>query len=300
MNHMKTRMIQAKSILTKQESGFLSTGPFPFTHTLNAYTGCSFGGTACGSYCYAPSLPNWTNADLSVDTKWGEHVFVKKNAADVLAETLASMKPETRQGLRIFMSPATDPYQPIEQQHEITRSILEVFSRYSDLGLLVIQTRSNLVHRDFDIISKLPYVWLSMTVETDDETILRELGPVGIRPQVRMDTLLAARYNGIHTQLTVSPSLPYSYDFPNKILKTKVDRVIVDTFTEGDGSRGVRTAHSPIAKLAKWDWKNDRDAKLLFDRLQKEMGRSNVGWSSAGFCSIPSQVIEKNIQTSMF
>ena len=43
----------AKAILTKQNSGFLASAPYPFTHTLSAYTGCGFGQTTCGLYCYA-------------------------------------------------------------------------------------------------------------------------------------------------------------------------------------------------------------------------------------------------------
>jgi DNA repair photolyase len=51
---------EAKSILTEQTVGFLSDGEFPFTHALSPYTGCMFGNTTCGLYCYAAHLPSWT------------------------------------------------------------------------------------------------------------------------------------------------------------------------------------------------------------------------------------------------
>ena len=51
---------EAKSILTEQTSGFLMDGEFPFTHSLSPYTGCAFGNTTCGLYCYAAALPSWT------------------------------------------------------------------------------------------------------------------------------------------------------------------------------------------------------------------------------------------------
>ena len=38
---------EAKSILTAQSGGFLASAPYPFTHTLSAYTGCGFGRTTC-------------------------------------------------------------------------------------------------------------------------------------------------------------------------------------------------------------------------------------------------------------
>ena len=47
------------------------------------------------------------------------------------------------------MSSTTDPYQPLETTHRMTRRCLEVFARYPDLELLVIQTRSPLAARDF-------------------------------------------------------------------------------------------------------------------------------------------------------
>src|SRR5688500_6436446 len=42
-------IVENKSILT-ETSGFLGDG---FTHTINAYSGCSFAGSICGGYCYA-------------------------------------------------------------------------------------------------------------------------------------------------------------------------------------------------------------------------------------------------------
>src|ERR1700730_3864985 len=108
-----------KSILTPQRGGFLSAGPYPFTHSLSAYIGCGFGQTNCGMYCYAQFLPNWSFSGLNV--QWGQGILVKSNAAEMLDKTLSSMKTIARQRLRIIMSSATDPYQPLERTHQITR-----------------------------------------------------------------------------------------------------------------------------------------------------------------------------------
>src|SRR6185437_1648682 len=56
---MDVTLTQAHGILTPQRNGFLASGPYPFTHALSAYTGCAFGNTTCGMYCYAQFLPNW-------------------------------------------------------------------------------------------------------------------------------------------------------------------------------------------------------------------------------------------------
>jgi len=56
---MKIKTVTAKRILTRQKGGFLTEGPYPFTHTLSWAVGCGFGKTYCGKYCYAQTLPNW-------------------------------------------------------------------------------------------------------------------------------------------------------------------------------------------------------------------------------------------------
>ena len=74
----------AKSILTPQRSGFLAVGPYPITHSLAPYIGCSFGTTTCGMFCYAQYLPSWTFSGQH--RPWGHAVTVKENAAELLAE----------------------------------------------------------------------------------------------------------------------------------------------------------------------------------------------------------------------
>ena len=138
--HVSSR--EAQSILTPQRVGFLVSEPFPFTHTLSAYTGCGFGATTCGLYCYAQFMPNWQFA--FADTVWGTAVQAKSNAPELLNAALQRMSSARRRRLRIFMSSTTDPYQPIEAQYQLTRRCLEVFAAYDDLDLLVIQTRSPL------------------------------------------------------------------------------------------------------------------------------------------------------------
>src|SRR5438128_4273372 len=116
---MEITQKDAKSILTPQHNGFLTAGPYSFTHALSGYIGCGFGQTTCGLYCYAQFLPNRNFRGFAA--AWGQAVQVKTNAPQLLAKTLHAMKPMARQRLRIFMSSTTDPYQPIEHHHQITR-----------------------------------------------------------------------------------------------------------------------------------------------------------------------------------
>lgn len=283
---MEILLKEAKSILTPQRKGFLAAKPYPFTHALSGYVGCGFGQTTCGLYCYAQFLPNWYFSGFTAP--WGQAVQVKTNAAQLLAKALRTMKPEVRQKLRIFMSSTTDPYQPVERQHQITRQCLEVFADFPDLDLLVVQTRSPLAERDFSLLQTIPYAWLSVTIETDDQSYLKRLkgGPL---LEKRWELVRAARSCGIQTQITVSPCLPYTdiEEFGQRLLKSGAQRLIVDSVTDGDGTGGERTARSSFAEVEP-DWDNTSHAHQLYHHLHEKADGIDisVGWSIAGFCGI--------------
>lgn len=278
---MEIVLASAKSILTRQVGGALAGAPFPFTHTLSPYTGCAFGNTTCGLYCYAPFLPNWRHAPTGAP--WGQAVVVKRNAAECLEAALANLEPAKRSALRIFMASTTDPYQPLERRYRVTRACLEVFSRFTDLDLLVVQTRGPLVEEDFDLLGTIPYAWLSVTIETDDQDLLDGLrgGPPLAK---RFAAVTTAAKRGLKTQVTVSPCLAHTPAFAGRLLDTGARRFIIDTVIEGDGSRGARTARSPFAERYP-AWRDPEPARTLFARL-REFG-AEVSWSSAGFCGIP-------------
>ncbi len=283
---MEVLLKEANSILTPQRHGFLATEPYPFTHALSAYIGCGFGQTTCGLYCYAQFLPNWHFRGFAA--AWGQAVQVKTNAPQLLAKTLRAMKPVVRQRLRIFMSSTTDPYQPIEHQQQITRQCLEVFADYNDLDLLVIQTRSPLAARDLSLLQRIPYAWLSITIETDDQSYLKRLKG-GPQLEKRWELVRTAQACGVHTQITISPCLPYTdvERFGQRLLQSGAHRLVVDSVTDGDGADGERTARSPFAK-AEPNWSDTSHARQLYHYLCEKAAVTDcsVGWSSAGFCGI--------------
>jgi DNA repair photolyase len=278
---------EAASILTPQRNGFLAANPHPFTHTLSGYLGCGFGQTTCGLYCYAQFLPPWQFRHF--EGAWGQAVQVKTNAPQLLEKALSTMKPKVRQGLRIFMSSTTDPYQPIERQQQITRRCLEVFARYPDLDLLVVQTRSPLAARDLPLLQQIPYACLSVTIETDDQAYLKHLkgGPL---LEKRWELVRDAHACGVRTQITVSPCLPFTdvETFGQRLLKSGASRVIVDTVVDGDGANGGRSARSPFAKVES-NWDETSHAHKLYNYLKEKTADMDfwVGWSIEGFCSIP-------------
>ena len=206
---MNIRYTQAKSILTPQKRGFLTAGERPYTHSLSWAAGCGYGKLYCGAFCYAQMLPNWHFARRA-DEGWGEALIIKENAAELLEAQLARAR--NRGDMRIFMSPVTDPYQPIERVLRLTRRCLEVFARYDDLDLLLIQTRGPAVLDDLDLIARIPYAWLGMTIETDRDMIC-PMAPASRRWSGGWQPYSRRWRAASEAQIAVSPCLPYSPDF---------------------------------------------------------------------------------------
>ena len=283
------RLVECKSILTKT-GGFLQG----YTHTLNPYAGCGFGAGGCGVYCYVAESPigRFARAD------WGLWVDAKVNAANRLDQELASMKDPS--SLRVYMSSATDPYQPAEARLAITRRVLEVLRR-RPVGLLVVQTRSPLVERDYDLLVDMPFAWLAMTVETDDDYVRRALTPICPSIERRLLAMRHARERNIKVQASVSPILPHDTHRFAELLGVAADRVVVDTFT-GDGTRGRRTARRPLperyARLGWGDWQSQELGQSLYAALVERIGEERVGWSKEGFNSMPTTASRCQVPTA--
>lgn len=243
---MELRDVVAKTILTEAK-GYLDVG---FTHSLNPYSGCAF---AC-RYCYVRELP----IQRFRDVPWGEWVDIKTNAAQNYRNEVRKLRLKGMP-VNIFLSSATDPYQPIERKASITRGILEQMLD-NPPDFLQIQTRSPLVTRDLDLLVQLKEkceVLVSMTVETDREDIKRIFAPYAPGIQVRLNALRAVHDAGIRAQASISPVLPFTPDFPG-VLRGIVNQVWIDTLSIGDGAMGRRSMRLGMPalfaehELSKW------------------------------------------------
>lgn len=260
-----------KTILNKG-TGFLSG----YTHSLNPYTGCSFG---C-SYCYVRQMP----VSLFREGEWGSWVDVKNGAAHVLKKELHRAK--AKGPVTIFMSSSTDPYQPIEHKEKVTRSLLEVMLE-DPPDFLFVQTRSPLVSRDIDLLRQFKEkVRVSMTMETDSETIRKHFTPMAPPIQARFKTLEKLAAADIPTQVAIAPILPSGEYFPLK-LKQLVDRICIDDYFMGDGSGGKRTSKLEIEKkydqLGLEEWYGPDVIKKVYNRFIEIFPENHVYISQAGF-----------------
>lgn len=227
----------SKNILTEAK-GYLDVG---FTHSLNPYSGCAFSCT----YCYVREMP----IQKFKETPWGEWLNIKTNAAVNYRKEILKLRKKNNP-VNIFMSSATDPYQPIEREANITRRILEEMID-NPPDFLQIQTRGPLITRDIDLIVKLKEkckVLVSITIETDREDIKKIFAPHAPGIKLRLKALKEVHDVGIMTQASISPVLPFTPEFPKR-LDGIVDHIWIDTLSIGDGAMGKRSERLGMPKI---------------------------------------------------
>jgi DNA repair photolyase len=250
-----------------------------YTHTLNPYVGCRFG---C-SYCYVAALPV---ALRGGGRPWGDWASPKPELPALLERDLIQLSARGRlDQTRIFFGSATDPYQPLERRLEITRRCLAAFARRPP-GRLVLQTRSPLVQRDLDLLTQIPGLLVSLTIETDDEAVRRQLTPRCPPLAPRWAATRALRAAGVEVQIAVAPLLPHNPARFAAQLASSADRVVVDTLLSGDGAGGRRSATLPVVDqftASGLNWRDEQPARALMDPLRALLGPERVGFSCQGF-----------------
>jgi DNA repair photolyase len=249
-----------------------------YTHTLNPYAGCAFG---C-SYCYVRRMP----VGLFAAQSWGEWVDVKQ--IDVEAFRREWRRLRSRGPMTVFMGSATDPYQPAEARYGIARTLLETMTEWPP-DFLLLQTRSPLVVRDKKLLLRFgSRVRVSLTIETDLESVRRRFTPKAPPIAARWRALAELLDEGIDTQIAVSPLLPHSSSFAARLVQA-APRIVVDDFFHGDGSGGRRTEALGIRRLyeqaGEGELYHPETARRFFALLRRlaESGGCAVYWSREGF-----------------
>jgi len=181
----------------------------PFTWTINPYRGCEF---AC-KYCYARYTHEFM--ELRAAAEFEHKIFVKEEAAWLLRRDLKKVRP----GEEIAIGTATDPYQPAERRHQVTRSILEELSRHAGLEIGIV-TKSDLVLRDIgwlQRISERNAIGVHITVTTTNTELARILEPRAPRPDLRLDAVHKLNDAGIPAGVNCAPVLPGITDKPTDL-----------------------------------------------------------------------------------
>ena len=195
-NSMPVKLIktQAKSIFTKTKLG-------NNLRTVNQYVGCQH---AC-LYCYAKFLCQWKDCG-----KWGSWVEAKMNAPELVKNKFVRGE--------VFMSSASDCYQPLEKELGLTRKVLENMNKEIPLSIL---TKSDLVLRDLDIFKQFKSIDVGLTVNSFDEKQRAIFEPFAVPKVRRIAALKTLKANGIKTYAFVSPLIPGLIDLPRLIAELK-------------------------------------------------------------------------------
>jgi DNA repair photolyase len=184
-----------RKIITRNESPDIS-----FDRSINPYRGCEHG---C-IYCFA--RPTHAYLGLSPGLDFETKLFAKPDAPKLLERELsaAGYVPRT-----IAIGTNTDPYQPIERQHQVMRRILEVLERYGHpVGIV---TKSALVLRDLDILTRMAernLVKVALSVTTLDPHLARVMEPRAATPARRIGALRQLVAAGVPASVMVAPVIP--------------------------------------------------------------------------------------------
>ncbi len=156
-------------------------------YNINPYLGrCTHG---C-IYCYAVKFPSFRGS-----------VIPRLK----LKEDIAKMADRTKNRRPVMLSDTTDPYQPLEEEYEITRRCLEVLVERG-FPILVV-TKSDLVTRDLDLFKKTQTV-VSMTITTPREETARIIEPHASPPGSRFKALKQVADEGVPTVVRIDPIIP--------------------------------------------------------------------------------------------
>ena len=215
-----------KSIITKNDSPDIS-----FDRSINPYRGCEHGCV----YCFA--RPTHAYLGLSAGLDFETKLFVKDGAAAMLEKELAHPKYKPRV---IALGSNTDPYQPIERQYRVTRSILEVLAKTRHpVGIV---TKSNLVLRDIDILAPMAAQGLAkvfISVTTLDRDIARRMEPRAPTPARRLEAIEQLAAAGIPVGVMAAPIIPAVND-------SEIEKILTRAYAAGAREAGYVTLRLPL------------------------------------------------------
>jgi DNA repair photolyase len=215
-----------RSIITRNDSPDI-----PFDRSINPYRGCEHG---C-FYCFA--RPTHAYMGLSAGLDFESRLFAKEGAAALLERELAAAKYTPAP---IAFGTNTDPYQPIERQYRITRSLLETLQRVRHP--LSIVTKSNLILRDLDILSEMGrdgLVKVFLSVTTLDRALARKMEPRAPTPQKRLEAIETLNDAGVPAGVMVAPVIPAIND-------AEIEKILTRAYAAGAREGGYVVLRLPL------------------------------------------------------
>jgi DNA repair photolyase len=188
---------------------------------------------------------------------WGDTIEVKTNIPVILAKELKHKKSGV-----VGISTVTDPYQPLERQYSLTRYCLEQLLKYDFPAH--IQTKSALVTRDIDLITKLSDAQVMMSIGTIKDEERKLLEPYTSSIQERLHALKKLTDAGVKTAIFFGPVYP-------TITREEIPHIL-ETFEES----GVLEIWIDTLNLKPGIWENIQKTLISHPEMYQIFSRNVV------------------------
>lgn len=210
----------------------------------NLYSGCTHGCT----YCFAPGQLHRVKAEFHAEGK------PRKNCLEQLEKDAKKIhKCDHR---TVLLSFSTDPYQPCEEKHGITRQAIEMLHSYN-IGVEILTKGGMRAARDFDLLGQMDAFATSLTFQDPYDSLTWE--PGAALPADRIAAMVTAHEKGIPTWASMEPVID-----PIQTLRLiKITHPFCDFYKVG------KLNHHALEKTIDWQvfgW----DAAQLLESLGKQ------------------------------
>lgn len=184
-----------------------------FDYQIDTYIGCEH-------YCYYCYVLG------QAETDWTKEVLIHDGLATRLEQEIRDISPQT-----IYMGYHADPYQPCEEEWKQTRNVLELLCN-SGFSVSIL-TKSDLVVRDIDLLSKMKDAAVSVSVAFNEDKDRERFEAKTITTEKRIEALAKLKQSGIKTGAMVCPIIPFITDVKQLLegLATVADRIWVYGFS---------------------------------------------------------------------
>lgn len=158
----------------------------------NLYSGCAHG---C-LYCYAPLALKRNKEEFHLEP------VARKNILRQLETDCKKIKKQGNDGLQVLLCFTCDPYQPIENDLQITRRAIEILHRYG-LSVQILTKAGTRASRDFDLLTEKDAFATTMTFLDNERSLRWE--PNAALPADRIEAIKQAKNMGIPTWVSLEP-----------------------------------------------------------------------------------------------
>jgi DNA repair photolyase len=191
--------VPAKSIVNKVKGGDW----FGIDYNMNIYRGCSHGCIYCDSRSRCYQIENF------------DKIRAKQDALRLIRDDLAKKR---KSGV-VATGAMSDPYNPLEKEHKLTRNALELLNAYR-FGA-AIATKSDLVCRDIDILKDIQAhspVIVKITITTGSDALSKTIEPNVALSGRRFAAIKTLSDNGVYAGILMMPLLPFISDTEENIV----------------------------------------------------------------------------------